>query len=128
MLEAVKQKGGTLGYASDALKDDREIVLEAVKRDEADLFNVSDAIWKDRDFIRRVFAAKSDPTTISELQTSIDELQTRNAELVKRIRVLEEQVTMEVFDVETQETEMAPMLPTPKRQRTDSSSSSSSSS
>ena len=124
MLEAVKQNGDAMSFASAALKDNREFMLEAVKRNEAALFYVSDAIWKDRDFIRRVFAAKSNPTTISELQTSIDELQTRNAELVKRNRVLEEQVTVEVFDVETQETEMVPMLPTPKRQRTDSSYSS----
>ena len=33
MLEAVNQNGHALSYASDALKDDREIVLEAVKQD-----------------------------------------------------------------------------------------------
>ena len=33
MLEAVKQNGYALTYASAALKDDREIVLEAVKED-----------------------------------------------------------------------------------------------
>ena len=32
VLEAVKQYGYALGYASAALKDDREIVLEAVKQ------------------------------------------------------------------------------------------------
>ena len=33
MLEAVKQCGYALSYASAALKDDREIVLEAIKQD-----------------------------------------------------------------------------------------------
>ena len=33
VLEAVKQDGYALEYASAALKDDREIVLEAVKQD-----------------------------------------------------------------------------------------------
>jgi hypothetical protein len=34
-MEAVKQYGSALKYASDALKEDREIVLEAAKQDEA---------------------------------------------------------------------------------------------
>ena len=33
ILEAVKQEGGALEYASDSLKADHEVVLEAVKQD-----------------------------------------------------------------------------------------------
>ena len=51
MLEAVKQNGYALDYASDALKDDHEIVLEAVKQDGNALKYASVALQNDHEFI-----------------------------------------------------------------------------
>ena len=47
VLEAVKQNGHALEYASAALKDDREIVLEAVKQKGVALFFASAALKND---------------------------------------------------------------------------------
>ena len=51
MLEAVKQNGNALKYASAALKDDREFVLEAVKQDGSALEYASAALQGDREFV-----------------------------------------------------------------------------
>ena len=47
VLEAVKQDGHALKYASTALKDDREIVLEAVKQSGSALQYASAALQHD---------------------------------------------------------------------------------
>ena len=51
MLEAVKQNGYALEYASAALKDDREIVLEAVKQNGLALYSASAALQRDREIV-----------------------------------------------------------------------------
>ena len=47
MMEIVKRQPKALRLASDALKDDREIVLEAVKQDWRALKYASDALQDD---------------------------------------------------------------------------------
>ena len=51
VLEAVKQDGRALRYASAALKDDREIVLEAVKQNGDALQFASAALKNDREIV-----------------------------------------------------------------------------
>ena len=51
VLEAVKQNGGALYFASAALKDDREIVLEVVKQHGKALEYASAALKDDRDIV-----------------------------------------------------------------------------
>ena len=59
VLEAVKQNGWALQYASAALKDDRQIVLEAVKQDGYALEYASAALKDDREIVLEV--VKQDP-------------------------------------------------------------------
>jgi hypothetical protein len=51
VLEAVKNYGGALEYASENLKEDREIVLEAVKNDGSALKYASENLQEDRKII-----------------------------------------------------------------------------
>ena len=51
MLQAVKQKGYALRYASDELRNDRDIVLEAVKQNGHVLRDASDELRNDRDIV-----------------------------------------------------------------------------
>ena len=51
LLQAVKQNGRALQFASAALKDDREIVLEAVKQNGRALEYVSAALKDDREIV-----------------------------------------------------------------------------
>ena len=62
MMEIVKRQPEALRLASDALKDDREIVLEAVKQDKQDgraLEYASAALKDDREIMLE--AVKQDP-------------------------------------------------------------------
>ena len=51
VLEAVKQNGRVLRFASAALKDDREIVLEAIKQNGGALEYASAALQDDREIV-----------------------------------------------------------------------------
>ena len=49
MLEAVKQDGGALRFASEELRDDKKVVLEAVKQDGRALRFASEKLCNDKD-------------------------------------------------------------------------------
>ena len=51
MLEAVKNNGGALKFASDTLKADREVVLEAVRSDGYAIQYASDTLKDDREVV-----------------------------------------------------------------------------
>ena len=51
VLEAVKNDGSALKYASENLKEDREIVLEAVKNDGSALEYASENLKEDREIV-----------------------------------------------------------------------------
>ena len=54
VLEAVKEDGWLLKFASDKLRNDRDVVLEAVKQDEYTLLWASNELKNDKEFMRLV--------------------------------------------------------------------------
>ena len=54
VLKAVRQYGNTLKYASDKLRNDRDVVLEAVKQDEYTLLWASNELKNNKEFIMLV--------------------------------------------------------------------------
>ena len=54
ILESIKQFGFSLEYASDELKNDREIVLEAIKNDSWNLQFASERLQNDKDFLKEI--------------------------------------------------------------------------
>jgi histidinol phosphatase-like PHP family hydrolase len=54
VMEAVKQNGSALQYASEELRNDREVVLEAVKTDNYAFEDASDALKADREVVLEV--------------------------------------------------------------------------
>ena len=60
VLEAVKQNWLALEYASAALKDDREIVLEAVKQDGSALRFASAVLKNDREIVLKARGRQAD--------------------------------------------------------------------
>ena len=51
ILEAVKQNGVSLSYASDERKNDKEIVLEAIKQNGESLHYVSEELRNDKEIL-----------------------------------------------------------------------------
>ena len=54
LLEAVKENGLALKYASESLKNDKEIVLEAVKKDSRASMYMSCRLANDKEFFASV--------------------------------------------------------------------------
>jgi len=51
VMEAVKQNGYVLCYASEELRNDRDVVLEAIKQYGYALYYASEALRADREFV-----------------------------------------------------------------------------
>jgi predicted RNA-binding protein (virulence factor B family) len=59
-LKAVKQNGDSLQYASEELKNDKEVVLEAVKQYGRSLLYASEELKNDKEFVLEVVKQNGD--------------------------------------------------------------------
>lgn len=71
MLEVIKKDGWNFKYASDRLKNDREVVLEAVKKEASVIFYVDKKLKNDKEIVLE--ACKNDKS-IFYLEDSLEEI------------------------------------------------------